>query len=86
MCLFVTFYLFFGQVIFYFFFPCDDGHIFPIAFSLMVVWFWTLYFWGAFQIAWHVQKEALGITIVKYKGDDITSVDHEVVGAREALY
>jgi hypothetical protein len=33
-----------------------------------------------------VQEEALGITIVKYKGDDITSVDHEVVGARGALY
>jgi hypothetical protein len=53
----------------------------------MVVWFWTFFFGGAFQIAWHVQKEALGITIVKYKGDDITSVDHEVVvGARGALY
>jgi len=45
----------------------------------MVVWFWTFFFGGGFQIAWHVQEEALGITIVKYKGDDITSVDHEVV-------
>jgi hypothetical protein len=32
------------------------------------------------------KKKPLGITIVKYKGDDITSVDHEVVRAREALY
>jgi hypothetical protein len=63
------------------------GTFFPLHFLLWLFGF-GLFFGGrgAFQIAWHVQKEALGITIVKYKGDDITSVDHNEVGARGALH